>query len=175
MNSYFTQEPFLLEINQDYLDDIKKNLIINPNTLPMLCHPVKWSDSDFGGYLFNKNREKDIITGSKEFAHTVENKESIYHAVNYLNSIKFGVNTNLLNYLLSPEGSYILEMIKPNDALQRTITIKVAELYKDGYFYLNAHADWRGRLYTQSFYISYQAGDLSASRRSFEFLRRWTY
>jgi hypothetical protein len=32
-------------------------------------------------------------------------------------------------------------MIKPDDALQRAITIKVAELYKAGYFFLNAHAD----------------------------------
>jgi hypothetical protein len=41
LNSYFTQEPFLLEINQEYLEDVKNNLIINPNTLPMLCQPVK--------------------------------------------------------------------------------------------------------------------------------------
>jgi len=114
--------------------------------------------------LTHESRGNEIITSIDEFTHKVENRESIYKSVNYLNSIKFVVNTKLLNYLLSSEGSYILEIIKPDDELQRYITIKVAKLYKDGYFYLNTHADWRGRIYTQSFYLSYQGGDLSLRR-----------
>ncbi len=73
----------------------------------------------------------------------------------------------LLDYLLSNEGAYILETIKPDDELQRVITLNVANLYRNTYFYLNTHADWRGRLYTLSFYLNYQAGDLSSSLLNF--------
>lgn len=97
--------------------------------------------NNYGGHLFNESRGNDIVTSNKEFAHIIENKEPIYRAVNYLNSIKFGVNTNLLNYLLSPSGSYILNMVKPDDVLQQTITIKTAQLYKNIYFYLNTQTD----------------------------------
>jgi hypothetical protein len=39
LDSYFTKEPYLLELNKEFLDDVKANLIINPNTLPMICKP----------------------------------------------------------------------------------------------------------------------------------------
>jgi len=165
--SFYNNEPYSLEINKEYLEDIKKNLIINPNTLPMLCKPIEWSKTNYGGYLLNKNKGEDIITKDNEYAHKVDNKESIYKSVNYLNSLKFGINTKLLNYLLSAEGSYILEIIEAEDKLQRTITLNIAEIYKNTYFYLNTHTDWRGRIYTQSFYISYQAGDLSSALLDF--------
>ena len=170
-NSYYTSEPYRLSINQDYFEEIKNNIIINPNTLPMICKPIKWSDEVYGGFLSNKNRGVDIITGIDSnnvgHDHIVENKESIYKTVNYLNSIKFCVNTTLLNYLLSPEGSYILENVKVNDPLQQAYTLKISELYKNTYFYLNTHADWRGRIYTQSFFLTYQGGDLSTSLLNF--------
>jgi hypothetical protein len=166
-NSFYTHEPYTLEINKEYLEDLKSNLIINPNTLPMLCLPNKWSESEYGGYLINKDRGVDIITSIDKVKHKVENKDSIYRAVNFLNSIKFCVNTDLLNYLLSPEGAYILDNVRADDELQRQLTLKIATFYRDNYFYLNTHADWRGRIYTQSFYISYQGGDLSSALVNF--------
>jgi DNA-directed RNA polymerase len=166
-NSYYTGEAFKLVINTEFLEIIKQNIIINPNTLPMLCQPVKWYENVYGGYLTNSSRRLDIITGLGEISHKVENKNSIYKAVNFLNSIKFSINKNLLNYLLSHEGSYILDIVKADDELQRFITLKIAQIFKNTYFYLNTHADWRGRLYTQSFYISYQSGDLSTALLNF--------
>lgn len=165
--SYFSNEPYSLEVNKEYLEEIKNNLVINPNTLPMICKPNTWTNTKYGGYLFNEEKCDDIITTNNEFAHIVKNKESLYKTVNYLNSIKFSINTRLLNYLLSTEGSYILNEIKPEDELQRSITLNMAELYKNSYFYLNTQADWRGRVYTQSFYLSYQAGDLSSALLNF--------
>ena len=55
--------------------------------------------------------------------------------------------------------------ISDSERLQQAITIKIAETYKNIPIYLNTHADWRGRLYTytNSFFISYQGSDLSAS------------
>nr|YP_025889.1 DNA-dependent RNA polymerase [Moniliophthora perniciosa]AAQ74287.1 DNA-dependent RNA polymerase [Moniliophthora perniciosa] len=167
IDSYYTNEPNFLNINNYYLEDIKKNIIIDPNTFPMIVNPNSWSKDTYGGFLSNKSRELDIITGNESHDHIIENKALIYQTVNYLNSIKFGVNNMLLDYITSEEGKYILEHIKPNDALQRTITLEVAKLYERGPFYLNTHADWRGRIYTQSFFLSYQSGDLSLSLLNF--------
>nr|QWO71391.1 RNA polymerase [Arthromyces claviformis] len=166
IDSYFSQIPFLLEINPEYLEDIKNNILINPSTLPMICKPIEWTQENFGGYLSNETRNVDIIT-SRELSHNVENKELIYKTVNYFNSIKFAINKNLLDYILSNEGAYILDSIKAEDELQRELTLHVAKLYKNIYFYLNTHTDWRGRVYTQSFFLSYQAGDLSSALLNF--------
>jgi len=167
ISSYFDKEPFTLEINKEHLDEIKNNIIIEPTALPMICKPNEWSDSKFGGFLFNENKQDDIITYSSEYGHSIKNRESIYKSVNYLNSIKFGINNKLLNYLQSSEGSYILDEIKAENELQRSITLNIANIYNNIYFYLNTQSDWRGRIYTQSFYLSYQAGDLSTSLLDF--------
>jgi hypothetical protein len=92
-DSFYSKEPYRLGLNQECLFDIKKSFIINPNTLPMLCKPTEWSETNHGGFLSNEYKEIDIITGSNEFAHTIDNREPIYRAVNYLNAIKFSVNT----------------------------------------------------------------------------------
>ena len=39
LDSYYTNEPYYLEINKEYINDLKNCLIINPNTLPMICKP----------------------------------------------------------------------------------------------------------------------------------------
>ena|ERR1700742_2511685 len=39
LDSFYTNEPYLLEINKDFIEDLKKNIIINPQTLPMICKP----------------------------------------------------------------------------------------------------------------------------------------
>lgn len=39
LDSYYTHEPYFLEINNVFLDDIRNNIIIDPITLPMLCLP----------------------------------------------------------------------------------------------------------------------------------------
>jgi hypothetical protein len=47
----------------------------------------------------------------------------------------------MLDYLLSSEGSYLLENIKADDELQRSLTLEVAKLLSKSCFYLNTHAD----------------------------------
>jgi len=162
----------ILTINSEHLEDIKKNIIIPPSSLPMICEPNQWSDNLHGGFLENKFEQKSIITGSFQHKHTVENKLNLYKAVNYLNSIKFGVNVYLLNYLEN-EGNFLLDSennqeIDKSEELQREITLKVARTFSNIPFYLSTHSDFRGRIYTQSFFLSYQSGDLSTA-----LLRLW--
>jgi hypothetical protein len=77
----------------------------------------------------------------------MENKKPLYSAINYINSIKFSFNNLLLEYL-NNEGEYLLNIIKGEDELQRnsyflqrSISLKIAETYKNIPFYLNAHAE----------------------------------
>ena len=140
----------------------------------MLCKPNKWSDSSFGGYLENKIKRNSIITGSLNHKHTTQNKQSIYSAINYLNSIKFNINKDLLHFIKN-EGNYLLDREDKTDKsyhLQRDITLKLAELYANVPFYLTVNSDWRGRLYTQSFFITYQGSDLSLALNTYK--RGWT-
>jgi DNA-directed RNA polymerase len=164
--SFFTKETASLMINQDYIEDIKNNIIVHPNTLPMISKPNLWSDNSFGGFLDNSNKEVSLITGSSHHNHLVENKTGLYKAINYLNSIKFSVNNLLLDYL-NNEGNDLLNKIEASNDLQRIITLKIAESFKNVPFYLNVNADWRGRIYTQSFFLTYQGGDLSSALINF--------
>jgi DNA-dependent RNA polymerase len=158
-SKYF--ENAILTVNEEYLDEIKNNLIINPNTLPMICKPNEWSEESYGGFLSNEELNEDIITGVTH-KHIMENRKSLYNAINYLNSIKFCINSSLLNFL-SNEGNYLITEVPAENELQRDITLKVANAYKNIPFYLNCKADWRGRIYTESFFIDYQGSDLSSS------------
>jgi len=159
---YNKYDPAVLRINEEYLEDIKENIILHPSTLPMVCRPAIWSCKSFGGFLDNKIKGESVITGSTMHNHLIENKKPLYDSINYLNSIKFSINSLLLDYL-NNEGNYLLDEVKSEDELQRLITLKIGETYENVPFYLNVHADWRGRLYTQSFYITYQGSDLSSA------------
>jgi hypothetical protein len=166
ISSYYTHEGVSLSLNHEYINDIKENIIVHPSSLPMVCTPNLWSKTSYGGYLENKNQKVGIITGPSIHKHNIENKEILYDAINYLNHIKFGVNKLLLNYL-DNEGQFLLNEIDIKDSLQKEITLKIARSFSNIPFYLTTNADWRGRIYTQSFFITYQGGDLASALLNF--------
>ena len=43
-SSFYSKEPATLNINSEYLEEIKNNIIIHPYTLPMICKPNVWSE-----------------------------------------------------------------------------------------------------------------------------------
>lgn len=159
----------VLEINNDYLTTIENYTFIVPNSLPMICLPNKWSETEYGGFLSNKIIKEEIITGSKFHDHLTETKNNLYKAVNYFNSIKFKINKPLLKFL-EQEGNIILQhyletLDNNSEKLQAIMTLKIANSFSELTvpFYINTHADWRGRIYTQSFFITYQGSELSSS------------
>lgn len=97
----------ILIINEDYFEFIQQNLIITPISLPMLCQPNKWSDTEYGGFWKNQYYKNSIITGSFNQKHTLKNKDFLFKAVNTLNFNKFIINTQLLKFLEN-DGFYIL-------------------------------------------------------------------
>lgn len=58
------------------------------------------------------------MTGSTHHNHIVENKASLFKAINYLNSIKFSVNNLLLDYL-NTDDNYLLKIESNNDRYLR--------------------------------------------------------
>lgn len=153
-----------IAIEQDYLNEIVSNMIVEPYSLPMVCRPLPWGEDKFGGFLSNLELKKDIVTGSIErHRHLIENRRSLYNAINTLNSIKFRINVELLEFLMN-KGQYLIDA-KNSDQI---MSLSIANLFKNNYFYLNTHADWRGRIYTHSFYITYQGSDLATSLLLFD-------
>ena len=158
-----TNSDTILKISSEYVDVIKDTLLVHPTSLPMICEPAKWSDKSYGGFLENKYNQDPINTGSSYHGHKIEKKDALYNSVNILNRVKFNVNKDLLNYLLN-EGNYLLiDEESEKRSIQNSITLKVANIYSKYTFYLNVNSDWRGRLYTNSFFLTYQGGDLSRS------------
>ena len=133
----------------------------------MVCEPAKWSENSYGGYLENKFNKIDLITGSIYHNHKIENKANLYNAVNYINKTKFKINIDLLKYLYDEGGGgkakYLLDLENDTNDIQKAITLKIAKLYSNITFYLNVNSDWRGRIYTRSFFLTYHGGDFSTS------------
>lgn len=133
----------------------------------MVVRPNIWGKDSFGGFLENKDSEnrKGLITGSEQHKHSISLNDNIYNVINYLNSLEFTVNNDLLNYLEN-EGSFIIDEYRKRDYnsfFNNLIALDVAKTYRNIFFYLNINMDWRGRIYTQSFYLDYQGSDLSLS------------
>lgn len=173
--SFYTKETLKLKINENYINELRNNIIVNPTTIPMIAPPKIWSESTIGGYFSNTEKRESIITGSEHHDHYTENKEPLYEAINILNKTKFGINNLFLDYI-NNEGAYLLKINKEinekqkdeeTDDLQKMLTLKVAETFRNVPFYLTTHADWRGRIYTQSFFLSYQGSDLAKALLNF--------
>jgi hypothetical protein len=65
----------------------------------------------------------------------------LYKAINILNKIKFNVNKELLEYILT-DGSYLLEgKDSEKKEFQNSITLEVAKIYSNFTFYLNVNCD----------------------------------
>lgn len=139
---------YILKMNSAYINTLEKNIIVQPISLPMICKPNVWSDTEFGGFISNSIIKNIIITGSHQHGHKIEDKEKLYITINYLNSIKFKINSDLINYLESKDGSIILNhylksLKTKSEKLQANLTLGVARTFHklNMPFYINTNAD----------------------------------
>lgn len=176
MDAESSQNLKSLDFNERMLQENIDNLTnILPTNLPMICQPNKWSNTEYGGYLNNSIEKNNLISGlGFGNAHKVKSLELLYKSINYLNSIEFRVNNELLNYILENKkilfNNYYsnLDLEKSKDsALRDFVTLEIAKTFSNIPFYLNTFADWRGRIYTQSYYLSYQGSDISLALLEF--------
>lgn len=81
----------------------------------MLSAPLEWSKNRYSGFLDNKFRKDDIVICSKHFYVLVSN--DLYSAANCLNSDRFTVNTDPLNYIKN-DDNYLINKINDKIPLQ---------------------------------------------------------
>ena len=166
--SFFNNVEVKLKYNINNYFEILDNLIIDPFSLPMICKPNLWSQDNFGGYLLNEDLKEKLITGSSQHDHHISNKDILYKTVNYMSSIKFGINKDVLNYIINTDNDFLKkELFKGVSSLQNIITYNIALIYINHPFYIPNSCDWRGRIYTKPFYITYQGNDFSLSLLEF--------
>lgn len=111
--------------------------------------------------MMGKGKGEDLIQGSSlREKHSLENKKELFDSINYLDSIKFKINNDFLEFILN-DGFYLLSSEDEKNWTQNLISIKIAQTFLNIPFYINTFADWRGRIYTNSFFISYQGSDLA--------------
>ena len=86
----------------------------------------------------------------------------MYDAINYTSSIKFTVNSEVLDFINNHKeiifnDYYTNDGLSENkvtdNVLRNQVTLQVAKAYLGKMFYLNTYADFRGRVYTNSFYF----------------------
>lgn len=155
-----------LKYNEINPQENLEHLIIEPFGLPMVCPPNTWSDTEYGGFLNNKLIKESIISGSKHHNHKMLNKTSLYNTINSLSKTEFKINLDLFKFLIETKEQILQdEIFKGN--LRDLITFTIAKTYSNHSFFLPTYVDWRGRIYVNSHFLSYQGNDFSVSLLEF--------
>jgi DNA-directed RNA polymerase len=157
----------VIYLNKDSIEQYKTKLIPHYG-IPMIAPPIEWkegnSSDSYGGIVSNESRKIAITPKIKGHRHTMENKSSIYKAVNAMAKVKYEINKDVFNYL-KENSEFIKKAYKIDYSKSQMIhdyyTLAISESFLDIPFYLSLQTDWRGRIYTQSFYVNYQGSDLS--------------
>lgn len=127
----------------------------------------------------------DTVIKSKYDQREVSESSSVIKScVNYLNSIPFKINKDILDLVMTEwykadsklfNGLNKEKIITAEDTKDQKrdkishnskyyslyCTLMLASLYRDEEFYLPVFCDFRGRLYTQNTILTYQGNDLS--------------
>lgn len=141
----FLDGKYVIRLNNKYFEEVKNSLIVSPQSLPMICKPLYWSEFEPGGFLLNRDEEytKDLIVGSTNHNHKISKNALMIDSINYLNSLEFKVNKELINYLES-DGRFILDSYSKSKShlyINNSFALEIAKTYMNTPFYLNVNAD----------------------------------
>jgi hypothetical protein len=204
---------------QELSDEIIRLLAVDTEKLVMISEPSKWDISisnnndyiikKYGGLLLNNINKKEFVSVSHKNSGKIKlNNLNIINSINYLSSIPYTINSELLNYILfiiynkksfsDNDQSVIDELIKLNIHYNTKNIFKLisakkygelseihkhnsqyysdksiitsallfsdwADSNKNNSLYFNNFIDWRGRLYTDTSYLSFQGSELAKS------------
>lgn len=178
---------------QDFI--IKHSKMINsqlpvkytPFNLPMIVPPKYFGPDKLGGYLLNDVREVTNMIKSRQ-AYKVDSpvyeENKLYFLINNASKIPFKVNKELLEFVLSDEGNFLLmqssQLKKYEEApyiykykkdkyaslnskfINIDYILNIDDIYKDfNAIYFTVKLDTRGTLYTQPAYLNYQSSHLA--------------
>lgn len=196
INKSQTRKETVVKINPIYLNKVISSNI-SLSLLPMVANPKDVeSNGDYYPYLVNNTNvlaleECKVIKGKYDQRFYSKGSEQFYDGINYINNLKFKINKDMLIVVLNewgkkesiffkgynfPQEIYgndtqdiKREKIKHNALYSLYYNIiNIAELFRDQTFFLPVYADFRGRIYTLSNYLSYQGNDLARSLLLFD-------
>jgi DNA-directed RNA polymerase len=171
--------------------------IYSPSKLPMVVTPAKWIDAkkNEGGFLdlnYKKRVNSYLIHNSFKNSGKSEIGVIQIDTVNFLNKQQFKINNDMLNLLIKeyfltssilynglnkqhPEtidrklNSNVKKVLSHNSKfVLYNQVISIAILFKNISFYIPTFLDFRGRIYTEVDYFSYQAEDMAKSLIEFK-------
>ena len=186
-----TQREIVVMIDPIYINKVISSNI-SLSLLPMVSKPKDVErKGDYYPYLLNNTNvlaldECSVIKGKYDQRYYTSGSEQFYKGINYINNIKFKINNAMLNIVINEwndtesilfKGYNIAQEISDNDSQNiKSEKIKhnalyslyyniihIAYLFRNQTFYLPVYADFRGRIYTLSNYLSYQGNDLARS------------
>jgi DNA-directed RNA polymerase len=186
----------IVKINHIYLNKlISSNISLS--LLPMVSKPKEVDiNGEYYPFLLNNTNvlgleECKVIKGKYDKKYNTIGSKEFYEGINSMNKIKFQINNEMLKFVISEwsckeslffKGYNLLKEIYENDSkeikkdkvkhnavysLYYNI-IQIAFLFRNQTFYLPVYADFRGRIYTLSNYLSYQGNDLARSLLLFD-------
>lgn len=158
--------------------------------IPMITPPIRWGINTFGGYLHNKTEFDPLIKPSRKSALRTKisgrKKDIVFNTVNYMSQIPYCINKDVFNFIIENYNSlelkstihpltskyYSITSLKLKSEienhnslfyLQKNIIGLAKLLINVNEFYFPIELDWRGRVYCQSSYISFQGNELAKS------------
>lgn len=143
-------------------DFINKTMYLNP----MICRPEDWERNVGGGYLSTCD---SVLLGK----HNNHKEDQALDALNILQSIEFELDEEMLEYMEMPKKT-----LETNEAAEEfTSMVTMSErVYRDLYdqgntFHFVWKFDFRGRAYSQGYYVNLQASSYKKSLLNFKYKR----
>jgi hypothetical protein len=185
------KKKIMISIKDDYIKKLIISSI-NVTQLPMLIRPNEpYDDGKYLPYLHGEishiyNTFDMIVKKKFDLRDQIEKQHVLIDSIIYLNNTRFTINNDVLDFIVGEwlnedskffNGENKLKIIEGNESNEEkrskqshnsnywryNNTINIAMAYKDNHFYLPTFADFRGRIYTLSNYLTYQGDDLSRS------------
>jgi hypothetical protein len=191
LETHNNNREIFLSINSDYIKKLNLS-VINVTQLPMLVNPNSPDETGkylpyINGEISHIYNTFDSIVKTKHsIRDKVENQQALNQTINYLNNTAFKINLDVLDFILTEwekDNSVYFNEFNKLQVVNKTDTeevkrnkqshnskywrylyiINIATLYKEQIFYLLTFAEFRGRIYTLSQYLTYQGDDLCRS------------
>ena len=176
------------KISYYYLTSYGLNFLTSHNfllglKLPLVVKPNLWdlNSSKKGGYL------TDNLLSLTDLIHpSVDNVEKssitndlMYSQINYQNSVPFIINQKFYDFIIN--NGFRLKLLMEDITsietvsdelkslyLQQSYILTLSKLYLNFPFYFPMFFDWRGRLYSETSYLTYQGSELSKAMLLFK-------
>lgn len=156
-------EPLRIESQLRLPADVREFIENTQYMNPMLCEPDDWTNNHNGGYL---TICEHVILGR----HNNHMEKQALDALNIIQSIEWELDMEAVNYVEKPKHE--LDTPEKAEAWQHHID-KSTDVYQEmvdegNSFWFPWKYDFRGRLYSQGYYINLQASEYKKSLLHFK-------